>query len=114
MAPSRFDNGTIGTNYSSIHSADAFVGNYQVQLLLDPLQRPELTIPAGYVHPRLNISSLRTRSEEVDSFQQSRFLQISKPQPIFYPSNEHSQHFADSRRPRITPERANSLFNPCG
>ncbi|KIV94559.1 hypothetical protein PV10_02314 [Exophiala mesophila] len=30
MPPSRFDNGTIGTNYSSIHSADAFVGNYQV------------------------------------------------------------------------------------
>ncbi|KAK5195858.1 hypothetical protein LTR92_004799 [Exophiala xenobiotica] len=30
MAPSRFDHGTIGTNYSSIHSADAFVGDYQV------------------------------------------------------------------------------------
>jgi hypothetical protein len=30
MAPSRFDNGTVGTNYSSIHSADAFVNTYQV------------------------------------------------------------------------------------
>ncbi|KEF52067.1 uncharacterized protein A1O9_12057 [Exophiala aquamarina CBS 119918] len=30
MAPSRFDSGTGGTNYSSIHSADAFVGTYQV------------------------------------------------------------------------------------
>ncbi|KIX00152.1 uncharacterized protein Z518_10289 [Rhinocladiella mackenziei CBS 650.93] len=30
MAPSRFDHGTIATNYSSIHSAEAFVGDYQV------------------------------------------------------------------------------------
>ncbi|KIW12434.1 hypothetical protein PV08_09711 [Exophiala spinifera] len=28
--PSRFDQGTVGTGYSSIHSADAFVGDYQV------------------------------------------------------------------------------------
>ncbi|KAJ9602423.1 hypothetical protein H2200_012965 [Cladophialophora chaetospira] len=30
MAPSRFDHGTLNTNYSSIHSHEAFVGEYQV------------------------------------------------------------------------------------
>ncbi|OAP62493.1 hypothetical protein AYL99_04698 [Fonsecaea erecta] len=30
MAPSRFDHGTMNTNYSSIHSHEAFIGDYQV------------------------------------------------------------------------------------
>ncbi|KAL2392225.1 hypothetical protein ABEF95_002231 [Exophiala dermatitidis] len=41
MAPSRFDHGTGGTNYSSIHSADAFVGDYQV------MYTPGSTSPRG-------------------------------------------------------------------
>ncbi|KAL6250432.1 hypothetical protein RBB50_002734 [Rhinocladiella similis] len=42
--PSRFDQGTVGTGYSSIHSADAFVGDYQVMYTpgnSPPSQRPQ-------------------------------------------------------------------------
>ncbi|KAI1614592.1 hypothetical protein EDD36DRAFT_232750 [Exophiala viscosa] len=44
MAPSRFDQGTAGTNYSSIHSIDAFVGDYQVMYTpgnSPPAERPQ-------------------------------------------------------------------------
>ncbi|KAK4936257.1 hypothetical protein LTR10_022844 [Elasticomyces elasticus] len=44
MAPSRFDHGTGGTNYSSIHSIDAFVGDYQVMYTpgnSPPAERPQ-------------------------------------------------------------------------
>lgn len=75
--PSRFDHGTVGTNYSSIHSIDAFVGDYQV--LQDPLPMaiPLLTTSLGHVHPG-QLSADRTSPEEVHALQQSRVVQVSE------------------------------------
>src|ERR1700761_6541514 len=68
MAPSRFDQGTLNTNYSSIHSHEAFVGEYQVclvrhnhkqALLLTTL--PQVMYTPGSTSPQLSRVKKSTR-----------------------------------------------------
>lgn len=78
MAPSRFDQGTYNTNYSSIHSADAFVGEYQVPQTCPIHVRIRLltVLPPGHVHPRVDLSPSQSRQESY-TLQQSCLVQIA-------------------------------------